>query len=335
MKSKKILYIGNNHLKNLTSLDNLSFFLRKEGFHVTVTSEKPNKILRFLDMCFAIYNLRGKIDYILIDTYSTVNFYYAFACSQMARFFKIKYIPILHGGNLPKRIEGSPKMANLIFKNSFKNVSPSVYLKNAFERNGYEVMVIPNSIPLENYPFFERKNIGPKLLFVRAFAEIYNPLMAIEVLYALKRVYPKAILCMIGPDRDGTLPAVVRLIEKYKLSDSVEITGRLSKEKWHEKSKELDIFINTTNVDNTPVSVTEAMALGLPIVSTNVGGIPYLIDDPLTGLLVEKNDVENMVASVISLIKGNHKNIATNARKKAKSFSWELVKRQWIKILSE
>jgi colanic acid/amylovoran biosynthesis glycosyltransferase len=336
MKNKNILYLGNDLAKKSnynSAMETLSALLIKEKYNVQKSSNKTNKVLRLLDMCFTVLKNRNKVDYILIDTFSTSNFYYAFLTSQLARVYKIKYIPILHGGNLPKRINNSRWMSNLIFNNSYKNIAPSGYLKDEFEKYGYKTILIPNTIPIDKYTFKERKIIHPKLLFVRAFAEIYNPKMAIEVLLELKKTHPKAQLCMIGPDRDGALVAVKKLIDKYRLTNSVEITGVLSKEKWHEKSREFDVFINTTNVDNTPVSVMEAMALGLPVVATNVGGIPDLVNDSSHGLLVSKNDVDKMVAHVISLIEGNHKNLAKKARKKVENFSWEVVKKEWLKIL--
>lgn len=333
----KILYIGNNLLTKTNyaiSMQILSHLLEKEDFEVYKSSDKSTKVLRLLDMCLAVFKYKKKVSFVLIDTFSTSNFYYAFITSQLCRLLNVKYINILRGGNLPYRLKNSPKLSALIFNHSYQNIAPSGYLKYEFEKQGYTTIVIPNIIPLDNYIFKERKKSAPKLLYVRAFAEIYNPSMAIEVLLELKKTHPNTVLCMIGPDRDGTLAAVKSLINKYGLTDSVEITGALSKEKWHEKSKEFDIFINTTNVDNTPVSVLEAMALGLPIVSTNVGGIPYLIDTNINGLLVDKNDVHKMTEYVISLIDGNHKDMATNARKKVESFSWEVVKKDWLKILS-
>lgn len=331
---KQILYIGNNHTKNPTTLKILSSFLSKEGFKMYKSSNKVNKFLRLLDMCFCILNLRKKVDYVLIDTYSTSNFYYAFFCSQLARFFKLKYISILHGGNLPYRLEKSPKMSKLIFKNSYINISPSEYLKYEFEKKGYLVQKISNTLEIENYSFIKREKIAPKLLYVRAFDKVYNPLMAIEVLRKLVKIYPEAKLCMIGPDKDGSLKKAEELVLKYNLLNNIEITGFLSKKEWHKKAEEYDIFINTTNLDNTPVSVIEAMALGLPVISTSVGGIPYLIENKEDGLLVAKNDVEKMVTCVISLIDGNHKNITINARKKVEKFGWEHLRTDWLKILN-
>jgi glycosyltransferase involved in cell wall biosynthesis len=157
--------------------------------------------------------------------------------------------------------------------------------------------------------------------------------MAIEVLKELKNTYPKAILCMIGPDKDGTLEDVKQLINKYHLNESVEITGVLSKNEWHKKSKEFDIFINTTNIDNTPVSVIEAMALGLPVVSTNVGGMPYLIQYNVDGVLVEKNNPSVMTKEICKIVSMKNSSLAENARKKVENFDWSVVRDLWIKLL--
>ena len=334
--NKTILYIGNDLTKSTrytTTMDTLSYLLCDTGYIICKSSSKQNKVLRLLDMCIAVVHLRNKLDYVFIDTYSTSNFYYALFTSQLCRFFKLKYLPILHGGNLPYRLKKYPKFSSLVFNNSYKNIAPSGYLKYEFEQKGFKTVLIPNVIPIHQYPFKERKKIAPKLLYVRAFAEIYNPTLAIEVLKELKNTYPKAILCMIGPDKDGTLEDVKQLINKYHLNESVEITGVLSKKEWHKKSENYDIFINTTNVDNTPISVIEAMALGLPVVSTNVGGMPYLIQHNEDGVLVEKNNPSAMTKEICKIVEENKYSLAINARKKVENFDWNIVKSKWMKIL--
>ena len=140
---------------------------------------------------------------------------------------------------------------------------------------------------------------------------------------------------MVGPSRDESYNDSVKLIEKYNLQDSITITGVLKKEVWHELSAKSDILINTTNIDNTPVSLMEAMALGIPIVSTNVGGIPFLIDDYVNGILVEKNNPTQMVEKIIELINSNlSKQLTLNAKKKVNNFSKEIVIPKWLKLLN-
>jgi len=334
--NKTILYIGNNLAKKTnyaTSMDVLSRLLSIEGFTIYKSSSKSNTFFRLLKMCYDLVRYRSIVDYVLIDTFSTSNFYYALLTSQLCRFFSLKYLPILHGGNLPYRLKQNPRLSSLIFKNSYQNIAPSGYLKYEFEKEGFKTILIPNVIPIANYTFKERKKIAPKLLYVRAFAKIYNPSMAVEVLKELKKTYPKAILCMIGPDKDGTLDDVLQLINTYKLQDSIEITGVLSKEEWHEKSDDYDIFINTTNVDNTPISIIEAMALGLPIVSTNVGGLPYLIENNRDGILVDKNNAIAMSMRIIEIVDKNSISLAKKARIKAEFFDWSSVRNQWLNIL--
>lgn len=333
----RILYIGNNLVgktKYTTTMETLSNLFSSENYTVYKSSNKVNKVFRLLDMCFSILKYKNKVDYILIDTYSTSNFYYALFTSQIARFFNIKYLPILHGGNLPHRLDSSKRVSDLIFNNSYKNISPSGYLKYEFEKRGYQTTLIPNVIPIEDYNFKTRKKIQPNLLYVRAFAEIYNPKMAIQVLFEIQKNYPKAKLCMIGPDKDGSLKEVKALVTSLKLEDYVEFTGVLTKKEWHKKSEDYDIFINTTNVDNTPVSIIEAMALGLPIVSTEVGGLPYLISNNTDGILVSKENPNQMANAILKLIKENNQNLAVNARDKAISFGWNVVKTKWFDILT-
>ena len=334
--NKTILYIGNNLAKKTnyaTSMDVLSRLLSIEGFTIYKSSSKSNTFFRLLKMCYDLVRYRSIVDYVLIDTFSTSNFYYALLTSQLCIFFSLKYLPILHGGNLPYRLKQNPRLSSLIFKNSYQNIAPSGYLKYEFEKEGYKTILIPNVIPIANYTFKERKKIAPKLLYVRAFAKIYNPTMAVEVLKELKKTYPKAILCMIGPDKDGTLDDVLQLINTYKLQDSIEITGVLSKEEWHKKSEYYDIFINTTNVDNTPISIIEAMVLGLPIVSTNVGGLPYLIENNRDGILVDKNNAIAMSMRIIEIVDKNSISLAKKARIKAEFFDWSSVRNQWLNIL--
>jgi glycosyltransferase involved in cell wall biosynthesis len=334
---KNLLYIGSQLSQNdktVSTIDTLSKLLSEEGYDVITTSKKENKVLRLLDMLWHIIKYRNWVDYVLIDTYSTQNFYYAYLSSQLCRFFKLRYIPILHGGNLPNRLNRSSKLSNAIFNNAFKNVSPSEYLKYTFKEFGYDnLVVIANSIELKKYPFRERVFDKPKLLWVRSFAEIYNPLLAIKILKILIDDKFDAQLCMVGPDKDGSLSKAKSLANQ--LDVNVNFTGKLSKEEWIKHSEGYNMFINTTNFDNMPVSVIEAMALGLPIISTHVGGLPSLIDNNKEGILLAPNNPELFVEAIEELLTQPEltTTLIFNARNKAEQFDWEIVKKQWNKLL--
>ena len=335
--NKRILYIGNKlskHGSTTTVIETLGISLSKEGYTIIYASDKKNQIHRMIDMIFTTILNASRVDYVLIDTYSTSSFYYALLVSQLCRLFHIKYIPILHGGNLPNRITNSPFLCQLIFKNSYKNVAPSAYLLESFLSKSYtNLLFIPNTIEITNYPFLERKSIEPKLLWVRSFSSIYNPKMAIKVLFEIQKEFPKSQLCMVGPDKENMMEECKFYAKE--LGVSVLFTGKLSKEEWIALSKEYTVFINTTHFDNTPISVIEAMALGLPVVSTNVGGIPFFLKDEENAFLVEDNDSEHM-ADVIKNIfhdQNSRHTIVVNARRMVESFDWDIVKYKWFELL--
>jgi glycosyltransferase involved in cell wall biosynthesis len=333
---KNLLYIGNKlskHGVTPTTIETLGPLLEQEGFIVQYSSSQKNQVLRLIAMLWSVFRYR-KADYVLIDTYSTANFWYAFAVSQLCRLLEIKYIPILHGGNLSFRLKNNSKICEMIFKHSFQNVAPSLFLINEFKAEGYNNIIhIPNAIELEKYPFWERKKAAPNLLWVRSFAKIYNPIMAVEVFACLKLKYPYASLCMVGPEKDGSL---LETKQKAKeLHVEVLFTGKLPKQDWIDLSKDYSVFINTTHFDNMPVSVIEAMSLGLAVVSTNVGGIPFLLENEKDSLLVSDEDINGMVDAIARLIEDSQlfNEITANSRKKVKQFEWQEVKLKWLTIL--
>lgn len=319
---------------SVTSIETLGPLLEREGYVLFYASSKKNKILRLWDMLFKTVQFRNKVDFILIDTYSTSNFWYAFLVSQFARILKKRYISMLRGGGLPKRLIQNPRFSRMIFNNAYSNVAPSHYLLRCFQENGIlNTVYIPNTIEIDSYMFKSRNEFHPKLLWVRAFAKIYNPFMAVEVFKKIKEQFPEATLCMVGADKDGSLEKTKQLAASYNLD--VKFTGRLSKPEWISLSAAYDVFLNTTHFDNTPISVIEAMALGLPVISTNVGGIPFLLEDNKTAILVEDDAIDAMVVAIKKICdsKAISQNLANNARAKAESFDWQRVKSLWDEIL--
>lgn len=285
-------------------------------------------------MCYAVIKYRNQTDIILIDTYSTLNFYYALGVSICAQIARIPYIPILHGGSLPLRLRKDSKKSNFLFNRAKCNVSPSLYLKEKFEEFGYfNITTIPNNIELKNYPY-KPKDPSKNILWVRSFSKIYNPMLAIMVVEQMLPKHPDIKLCMVGPEKDGSLKECKDYVERKGLP--VTFTGKLSKEEWIKISENFSIFINTTNFDNTPVSVIEAMALGFSIVSTSVGGIPYILKHRKEAILVPADSDSVFIEALEELFTDSElsKKLSENARKKAEIFDWEIVKHKWFEILN-
>lgn len=338
-KQLHILYVGNklaDHGRTPTAIDTLGPLLEREGHILYYTSNKLKQSARLRDMLYTIWKYRKQVGLVLIDTYSTTAFYYAWLSAKLCRWLGIKYIPILHGGNLPARFQHSPGKCRTVFGNSTINIAVSPYLLHYLEQAGYKGTVIENSIALEDYSSRQRTHLRPQLLWVRSFHETYNPQMAVHLVHELKQQYPDVQLTMVGPDVDGSMEKCKLLSTELGVEQQITFTGKLSKEGWTKLAQEKDIFINTTNYDNLPVSVLEAMALGLPVVSTNVGGIPYIIEDKQNGLLVNPGEVREMADAIQQLMRNDElsASVSINAREYAEQFDWSIIKVKWQKLFN-
>ena len=286
-------------------------------------------------MVFTVLKNRGENTLIFIDTYSHLAFLYSILISLICRLWKIKYIPILRGGNLPSTISRFSNISKFIFNGSIINIAPSEYIKEEFKKMNISTHKISNFIELEKYNFKSRTNLEPNLLWVRSFHKSYNPIMAMHVLNVLKEKYSNSRLTMVGPDKDGTLEECRVLAKDLKLNESIDFKGYMEKDDWINIAKDFDIFINTTNYDNMPVSVIEAMALGFPIISTKVGGIKHLLNDGVDSFLVPKNDVNMMSEKIIELIENTSLayQFSKKSRENSLKYSWDNIKSKWIEIL--
>jgi glycosyltransferase involved in cell wall biosynthesis len=335
---KQLLYLGNKLSrkgKNTSTIEYLSSQFEGEGYKVVSASSQTNPVLRLLAMLGQVIVQARKTDVLLIDTYSTSAFWYAYVSSRLAFFLKLDYIPILHGGDLPKRLKSHPQLCQRLFGNAKVNVAPSSYLLLEFKNAGYtNLTYIPNTIKLDLYRFKKRQEVQPHLLWVRSFAHLYNPLLALKVLKELRLLYPKVKLSMVGPFKDDSIEECKAFAKENELP--VTFTGGMKKQDWLQYAQDFDVFINTTNVDNTPVSVIEAMALGLPVVSTNVGGLPYLLDHEKEALLVSPGNVNEFTQAIIRLLEDPSlaQQLSLQGRKKVEHFDWEVVKHQWFEVIS-
>jgi len=333
----KLVYFGNKLSKHGGSKSVMETLepLFEEFCQVRSYSGVKNQYLRLLDMIYGFFATGLRSDLIIIDVYSTKNFYFAWLLSILSGFFKQPYVLFLHGGNLPERYLHSRKKVDFMFKRAKKIVAPSGYLKSFFEEKGYSVSLIPNLIDIKKFPFQMRDFANPALIYVRGFGKIYNPLMTVKAIKSLRNKYPQVSLVMLGNNTDDLYNEVQQLIINEDLHTNIKIMGKMSQAEWIRLSGGYNIMLSNPLIDNAPVSIIEGMALGLIIISTKVGGIVSLLKDKEDAFLVDSNDHEGMANTIMEILE--NKSLALkmreSARAKAESFSWEYIKPLWEDLL--
>jgi glycosyltransferase involved in cell wall biosynthesis len=140
----------------------------------------------------------------------------------------------------------------------------------------------------------------------------------------------------MGGQQNKGVGSVMRVVAERGLEDRVRFAGFMDLSAKQREFAGHDIFLNTNRVDNTPVSVIEACAFGLPVVATRVGGIPYLLEDGTTALLVGDEDVDAMTAAVFRLCEepGLSDRLSVNGRHLAESCAWNVVKSRWDAVFA-
>jgi glycosyltransferase involved in cell wall biosynthesis len=232
-------------------------------------------------------------------------------------------------------MERFPRWTKSVLNLAHSLISPSRYLADGIGKFGYKITEIANSIDLSQYAFRERRDIQPRLIWMRSFHAIYNPEMAVRVLSQLRTTYPTATLTMAGVDK-GMEIAMRQLVSDLELTDSVTFPGFLDCDGKAREFMTADVYLNTNRIDNMPVSVIEACAFGLPVVATSVGGVPYLIDHGNNGMLVPDNDVTAMTETIRQLLADPNltRRISLGARKLAERSSWDRLRIEWEKLLT-
>ena len=340
--SKPSILIIGNFLSQSSSIQSVGEELAKQlsgaGWTVITASHRTNRLLRLLDMVSTIWQRRDEYSMASVEVYSGRAFLWAEVACWALRIANKPYLLTLHGGDLPKFAHRWPGRLTRLLGGAAVVTAPSAYLIKQMQPYRADLQLIPNAIDLSRYHFRQRLQPIPFLVWLRAFHYIYNPLMAVEVLASLRREFPDATLAMIGPDKgDGSLQAVIQRVNKLGLDDAIEIPGPISKDKVPEWLDRGDIFINTTNVDNTPVTVLEAMACGMCVVSTNVGGIPYLLENEIDSILISKGDARGMTLSISSILKDQAfaQQLSDNAHQRVKQFGWEHILPKWEALFRE
>ena len=212
--------------------------------------------------------------------------------------------------------------------------TPSGFLKGAFkEVLGLEAVIVPNIADFNQFRFRPRKPVRPNLLVTRSLEEIYNVGCVIRAFKKVHDDIPDSSLGIVG---EGSQQAALKkLVGDLRLNGCVTFYGKIEHSEIQSYYNQYDIFVNASNADNLPGVILEAFASGLPVISTRAGGIPYLVEEGVTGLLVDIGDCEALAEKVIRLVKDPELalTLANNARIECQKYSWENVKTVLIPLL--
>jgi phenylacetate-CoA ligase len=233
------------------------------------------------------------------------------------------------GGQAQHFLEGHRRLVLATLRRADAVLVPSGFLRDVFERHGLMTQVVPNIIDLDRFrPDPAGPAIGqraPQVLVARHLEPLYDNATALRALVLLRKVVPEArmVLCGSGHEESRLRALAAELLPPA----AVRFAGHTGRDAMAQLYRQSAAVLNPTLADNLPNSVLEALASGVPVVSTNVGGVPYLLKHQHTGLLVPPGDAAAMARALAQLLRdpaSAHRQ-ATAGLALARQFGWPQV----------
>jgi glycosyltransferase involved in cell wall biosynthesis len=207
----------------------------------------------------------------------------------------------------------------------------SEFQRAVFQRHGHGTRVIPNVVDLDRFAFRDRDPLAPRFICTRNLERHYGVDVVLEAFAWIRARHPGATLVMAG---DGSQMAALQARAARLGTKGARFVGAVppaGMPGWLARS---DVYLNASVVDNQPVSIIEAMASGLPVVSTPVGGIPEMIEDGRSGRLVPVDDPRAMADAALDLLARPTyaRALAREARARAARHAWDAVHPAWEEV---
>jgi glycosyltransferase involved in cell wall biosynthesis len=233
-------------------------------------------------------------------------------------------------GQAPDHLRRSP-VARVALARVDHNVVPSQFLVEVFSRFGIPATIVPNVVDTDRFDYRPRDPLQPRLLSTRNFDALYDVATTIRAFRLVQDRWPESTLTLVGK---GPEEARLRQLVSQLQLRGVTFVGAVAPHAIADFYRANDIYIQSPTIDNMPTSVLEAFASGLPVVSTDAGGVPVILQDGIHGLLAPIGDHEALARKVLRLLEDppTARRLAATANATCAACTWTAVRDRWLQV---
>ncbi len=248
----------------------------------------------------------------------------------VARAYRRPIVLNYHSGEGPDHLARS-RVARAAIARADHRVVPSAFLAEGFRRHGLDASVVPNLIDLDQFAFRDRRQLRPRILSTRNLGHPYNVACTLRAFRDVQERCPEASLTVVGA---GPEAMSLRQLARDLQLRNVRFAGRVEPDAMAAMYDAHDVYLQSPDIDNQPLSVLEALACGLPVVSTDVGGVRGILQQGRLGLLAAPNDHRTLAAHVLHLLAHPEEArvMAASARASLQAYAWSSVRSEWLRV---
>ena len=298
--------------------------LREEGHTADVFSTKGSMLWR-LGLFSRLRRAAKSYDVLHIHCCSDWGFLPAVVSISVGRRLGKRVVLTYHGGGGEQFFDKHPKLVRHYLTRTDQNIVLSGFLARIFDKHRIPYTIIPNIIELDGSHYRERTVLKPNFICTRAHEELYNIPCILRAFKIILTELPEATLTLVG---DGSQHNTLIQMANEMGLQNVTFTGRVDNSEIYTYLDRADILLSAPKADNMPVSLLEAMNAGLLVISSNVGGVPYMIEDNKTGYLFPSDDANALVDIIFQALQlpTESLTIIRNAHQAVNAYRWENIR---------
>jgi L-malate glycosyltransferase len=249
----------------------------------------------------------------------------------IGRLYGVKTLLNYHSGEAEDHFRRWSRTAIPTIRMADEVVVPSGYLVEVFAQFGLSAKPIFNIIDTSVFCFRDRTPLKPYFLSNRNFEVHYGVDIVLKAFGIIQKEYSGAALVVVG---DGSQRNYLHQLAKDLKLRNVQFTGRVE----HEHAASLydgsDVFLNGSSIDNQPLSILEAFACGLPVVTTNAGGIPFMVDHEVNALVGSVGDEKEMAVNCLRLLRDPAlaNRLVNSGQRECEKYAWKSLHHQWVEV---
>lgn len=259
-----------------------------------------------------------KPDFVHIHSSFGPSFYRKIPYIYMAKWRKLPIINHIHGSEFDKLYTNAGAKKQHLVEKVWGKCDRFIVLSEAWKEKFSCIIPKEKMTVVENYsrlqPEINRNICNNQILFLGAINPMKGSLDMVDVVYELKKANPEIKMVIAG---DGEIEAVKSKAKEKGVFDNLIFPGWVRGEEKEELLRNSDIFFLPSYTEGMPMSILDAMGYGLPIISTNVGGIPRLVKEGENGRLYTPGDAIGMAAGIGELLGNTEQRVAYGKRSRA------------------
>lgn len=246
----------------------------------------------------------------------------------------VRVVVNYRGGNADTFFARAPRHVHATLRMASARVTPSAFLQRVFAQYRLDAEIVPNIIDLSRFAPVPPRAFGsaPHLIVTRNLEPIYDIPTALRAFAQLRREMPGARLTVAGSGPE--LQRLQLLANELGIAEATVFAGRIDNADIAQLYTSADCMLNPSTVDNMPISILEALASGVPVVSTDAGGIPDMVENGVTARLVPIGDASRMAEEALRVLRDPARAAAMRSAgiDAVRRFAWASVREQWLDL---